>query len=55
MPESPRFAYRVGRIDEARKTMARLNGVEEFSPLIESEIAEIEEKLEEEREGGDAH
>ncbi|TVY41225.1 Hexose transporter [Lachnellula occidentalis] len=53
MPESPRFAYRMNRVDEARKSMARLNGVGEHSILIESEIAEIEAKLEEEREGGD--
>lgn len=53
MPESPRFAYRVGRIEEARATMARLNGVDPFSPLIEAEIAEIEEKLVAERAGGD--
>jgi SP family sugar:H+ symporter-like MFS transporter len=52
MPESPRFAYRIGRQDEARKTMARLNGVDPNSPLIDGKIAEIEEKLAEEREGG---
>ncbi|TVY20241.1 Hexose transporter 2 [Lachnellula arida] len=53
LPESPRYAYRMNRVDEARKSMARLNGVGEHSLLIESEIAEIEAKLEEEKEGGD--
>ncbi|KAM3080425.1 hexose transporter hxt5 [Clarireedia jacksonii] len=53
MPESPRFAYRVGRVEEARINMARLNGVDPYSPLIDAELAEIEEKLAAEREGGD--
>jgi SP family sugar:H+ symporter-like MFS transporter len=46
LPESPRFAYRKGRIEEARMNMARLNGVDPHSSLIDSEIAEIQEKLE---------
>ncbi|KAI9053190.1 hypothetical protein LZ554_003456 [Drepanopeziza brunnea f. sp. 'monogermtubi'] len=53
LPESPRFAYRAGRVDEARKTMGRLSGVGPYHPLIDQEIAEIEEKLAEERAGGD--
>ncbi|TEY45489.1 hypothetical protein BOTCAL_0331g00090 [Botryotinia calthae] len=53
MPESPRFAYRIGREDEARKNMALLNGVDPYSPLIDAEILEIETKLAAEREGGD--
>jgi SP family sugar:H+ symporter-like MFS transporter len=53
LPESPRFAYRKGRIDEARRNMARLNGVEENAQLIDAEIAEIQEKLEAESAGGD--
>ena len=53
LPESPRFAYRMGREDEARKNMARLNGVEPHSTLINAEISEIEEKLQAERAGGD--
>ncbi|KAF2622206.1 hypothetical protein BU25DRAFT_480751 [Macroventuria anomochaeta] len=35
-----------GRIEEARMNMARLNGVDPHSPPIDSEIAEIQEKLE---------
>ncbi|KAK0120442.1 hexose transporter hxt1 [Cadophora gregata f. sp. sojae] len=53
MPESPRFAYRTGREEEARKTMGRLSGIDPYSPLIDHEIAEIEEKLQAERAGGD--
>jgi SP family sugar:H+ symporter-like MFS transporter len=53
LPESPRYAYRMGRTEEARNNMARLNGVDPFSPLIDAEIAEIEEKLAAERAGGD--
>ncbi|KAH6662767.1 hypothetical protein B0J14DRAFT_553651 [Halenospora varia] len=53
LPESPRYAYRIGRVDEARTNMAKLNGVDAYSPLIEAEIAEIEEKLAAERAGGD--
>jgi len=53
MPESPRFAYRMGREEEARKTMGRLSGVDPYSPLIDHEIAEIEEKLQAERAGGE--
>ncbi|KAF4633193.1 hypothetical protein G7Y89_g4922 [Cudoniella acicularis] len=53
MPESPRFAYRMGREEEARRNMARLNGVEAYSPLIDAEIQEIEEKLQAEKAGGD--
>lgn len=38
---------------EARRVMASLNGVDEYSPLIEAEIAEIEAKLVAERAGGE--
>jgi SP family sugar:H+ symporter-like MFS transporter len=53
MPESPRFAYRQGKIDEARNTLARLNGLDPYSDFIDAEIAEIEEKLVAERSGGE--
>jgi SP family sugar:H+ symporter-like MFS transporter len=55
MPESPRFAYRMGRVEEARATMGLLNGVDPHSELIDNELAEIEEKLTAERGGGDHH
>lgn len=53
LPESPRYAYRKGRIDEARMNMARLNGVDPHSEFINSEIREIQEKLEAESAGGE--
>jgi SP family sugar:H+ symporter-like MFS transporter len=53
MPESPRYSYRIGRTEHAREIMGRLNGVDPFSPLIDSEVNEIEEKLQAERAGGD--
>lgn len=52
MPESPRYAYRMGKLDEARMNMARLNGVDPHSAFIDAEIAEIQEKLEAESAGG---
>ena len=45
MPESPRFAYRQGREDEARSNMARLSGVEPYSDLINQEIYDIQSQL----------
>jgi SP family sugar:H+ symporter-like MFS transporter len=43
----------MGRIEEARATMGRLNNVDPSSELVDSEVAEIEEKLIAERSGGD--
>lgn len=53
MPESPRYAYRMGREDEARRTMAMLNGVATDHALINEEIAEIQMKLDVEKSGGE--
>lgn len=53
MPESPRWAYRVGRVDEARRNMARLNGCDPHDELINQEIRDIEEKLQAENTGGE--
>ncbi|KAF2090395.1 hexose transporter HXT13 [Saccharata proteae CBS 121410] len=53
MPESPRFAYRIGRVDEARKNMSRLNGCAPDHELINQELNDIEEKLQAERAGGE--
>ena len=43
-PESPRYAYRKGRVEEARTTMAKFYGVSENHREIQREIREIKEK-----------
>jgi len=43
-PESPRFAYRHGRVDEARATMAKFYGIPETHHEIKREMAEIKAK-----------
>ncbi|KAL9131835.1 MAG: hypothetical protein Q9175_006670 [Cornicularia normoerica] len=43
-PESPRYAYRKGRIEEARTTMAKFYGVSESHREVQREIGEIKEK-----------
>ncbi|KAK0651331.1 general substrate transporter [Cercophora newfieldiana] len=53
LPESPRFAYRVGREEEARHTIAKLAGVDINAPSVNFQIDEIQEKLKEEREGAE--
>ncbi|KAH7112121.1 general substrate transporter [Dendryphion nanum] len=53
LPESPRYAYRMGRIEEARKNMARLEGVDPNSAFITAEIANIQERIEAESTGGE--
>ncbi|KAM7206216.1 putative hexose transporter [Rhypophila sp. PSN 637] len=54
LPESPRYAYRKGREDEARQTIARLAGLPLDAPSVNLQINEIREKLEEERAGAEA-
>ncbi|EEU36309.1 uncharacterized protein NECHADRAFT_102056 [Fusarium vanettenii 77-13-4] len=49
LPESPRYAFRKGRAEEARNTIARLAGLEPNAPSVNRQIAEIQEKLDEER------
>ncbi|KAH8892767.1 general substrate transporter [Thozetella sp. PMI_491] len=49
LPESPRHAFRKGREAEARRTIAVLAGLPEDSPAVNSQIAEISQKLEEEK------
>ncbi|KAK4546412.1 hypothetical protein LTR36_002089 [Oleoguttula mirabilis] len=53
LPESPRFAYRQGREEEARRTIARLAGLAPDSRSVNHQINEIRVKLEEERAGAD--
>ncbi|KAI9831471.1 MAG: hypothetical protein M1819_005070 [Sarea resinae] len=52
-PESPRYAFRNGRIDEARKTMAGVYGVPENHRQVHIEMREIQEKLDTEQIGGE--
>ncbi|QGI88265.1 hypothetical protein CEK25_003221 [Fusarium fujikuroi] len=49
LPESPRFAYRKGKVEEARKTIAGLAGLDINSPSVNRQIDDIREKLEEEQ------
>ncbi|KAK0706645.1 general substrate transporter [Lasiosphaeria miniovina] len=53
LPESPRYAYRMGREDEARRTIARLAGLANDAPAVNFQINEIREKLDEERAGAE--
>lgn len=53
LPESPRFAYRKGREDEARRTIAKLAGLTPDSREVNYQITEIRVKLEEEMSGAD--
>ncbi|KAK3683547.1 general substrate transporter [Podospora appendiculata] len=55
LPESPRYAYRMGREDEARRTIARLAGIAPDAASVNFQINEIREKLEEERAGAATH
>jgi SP family sugar:H+ symporter-like MFS transporter len=51
LPESPRYAYRKGREEEARHTIARLAGLDDNAPSVNQQIDEIRAKLDEERAG----
>jgi len=51
LPESPRYAYRKGREEEARQTIARLAGLDTNAPSVNQQIDEIRAKLDEERAG----
>ena len=54
LPESPRYAYRIGREDEARRNIARLAGISPDDKEVTDQIAEIRVKLQEEAAGADA-
>lgn len=47
-PESPRYDFRHGRVENASKTMARLYGVPENHRVVVEELTEIRVKHEEE-------
>ncbi|KAF2872686.1 general substrate transporter [Massariosphaeria phaeospora] len=55
MRESPRWEYRQGKIDSARKTIALSYGVPEDHPEVRREMREIREKLDAETAGGRKH
>lgn len=55
LPESPRYAYRMGRKDEARRTIASLAGLDPNARSVDFQISEIRVKLEEEKAGADTH
>jgi SP family sugar:H+ symporter-like MFS transporter len=52
LPETPRFAYRHGRQEEAKQTMMRVYGAPENHYVITSELQEIESKLQTESKKG---
>jgi len=52
LPETPRFAYRHGRQDDAKRTMMRVYGAPENHYAIFSELEEIEFKLQAESKKG---
>ncbi|KAL5336181.1 general substrate transporter [Aspergillus crustosus] len=54
LPESPRFAYRNGRVDEAREVMAKLYGVSTNHRVVVQEMRDMKDKLDEERAAGKA-
>ncbi|KAK4242174.1 hypothetical protein C8A03DRAFT_40449 [Achaetomium macrosporum] len=53
LPESPRYAYRKGREEEARRTIARLAGLHTDHAAVNEQIDEIKAKLDEERAGAE--
>ncbi|KAI1364097.1 general substrate transporter [Xylaria arbuscula] len=54
LPESPRYAYTKGQTEVARRTIARMAGVDENDPLVNNQINQIRVKLEEELAQGKA-
>ncbi|KAI9372179.1 putative MFS monosaccharide transporter [Aspergillus egyptiacus] len=54
LPESPRFAYRHGRVDEARAVMAKLYGVPHNHRVVVQEMKDMKDKLDEECSAGKA-
>ncbi|GAB1217051.1 hypothetical protein ATERTT37_006273 [Aspergillus terreus] len=50
-PESPRYDFRHGRVDQAKKTMTKLYGVPANHRVIIDELAEIKEQLDAESAG----
>jgi len=55
LPESPRWDYRKGNIDAARRCIAKAYGVPEHHREVVREMREIREKFEAENAGGVKH
>lgn len=54
LPESPRYAYRRGREEEARQVIARLAGVSPDDKIVNDQLNDIRVKLDEEASAGEA-
>ncbi|TEB04014.1 sugar transporter [Coprinellus micaceus] len=54
LPESPRHLLGTGRREEALTVVAKLNGVPENDPLVETTVSELEYGIRAENEGGKA-
>jgi SP family sugar:H+ symporter-like MFS transporter len=54
LPESPRYAYRHGRVEEARNVMAKLYGVPTNHRVVTQEMSDMKQKLDEEKAAGNA-
>ncbi|KAB8235344.1 general substrate transporter [Aspergillus alliaceus] len=54
LPESPRYAYRKGRVEEARDVMCKLYGVGPNHRCIAQEMKDMKDKLDEEKAAGQA-
>ena len=52
LPESPRYAYSRGRVEEARDTIARLSGLPRDSDGVHQQITDIQTKVEQEQRSG---
>lgn len=52
LPESPRYAYRKGRFEEARQVMRQLYGVSSNHRVVLQEMQEMDDKLNEEKAAG---
>ncbi|PFH62343.1 hypothetical protein XA68_14070 [Ophiocordyceps unilateralis] len=50
LPESPRYAFGRGRVEEARRSIARLAGLSPDSDAVNFQMADIQAKLDEESE-----
>lgn len=52
LPESPRYAYRHGRVEEARTVMSKLYGVPPNHRVVAQEMSDMKQKLDEEKAAG---